>query len=485
MKKTFHLIIFSILSCFALNAVAQTRIMQFPGERPEVEITLDSTIIDLNDSTQQENIIVDSIVIDSAAIARKASGIDSVLLKLRQELESPDFYKIEVDTTIKPVLIPRYFFRPAVFCGYTPNLEKDTIAMVPSCGEDTKYYNWLSREVALNNRMESIKLCYIINNPDKVKYNLKTLPKAPKHFKSIIDPRKSKLTIINQGKDNVADELDELEVERINWIRSFDGAIQFSQAYVSPNWYQGGNNNLNMLINSEYNVKLNEAFYPHLLFETNFKYKLVMNSTPEDEIRSYNISDDIFQINSKFGLKAAKHWYYSVQAQLKTQLFNSYKPNSWDLKSSFMSPGELNVGLGMTYNFVNSKKTVTFDASVSPLSYNLITCISSRMDETSFGIKEGRKAINQYGSSGEGKLKWNISSNISLASRLFVFTNYEYIQGDLENTLAFTINRFLSTQINLHLRYDSSAQQIEGSKWNKLQLKEILSFGFAYKLKNI
>ena len=210
-----------------------------------------------------------------------------------------------------------------------------------------------------------------------------------------------------------------------------------------------------------------------------------MNSTPEDEIRSYNISDDIFQINSKFGLKAAKRWYYSVQAQLKTQLFNSYKPNSWDLKSSFMSPGELNVGLGMTYNFVNSKKTVTFDASVSPLSYNLITCISSRMDETSFGIKEGRKAINQYGSSGEGKLKWNISSNISLASRLFVFTNYEYIQGDLENTLAFTINRFLSTQINLHLRYDSSAQQIEGSKWNKLQLKEILSFGFAYKLKNI
>ena len=31
-----------------------------------------------------------------------------------------------------------------------------------------------------------------------------------------------------------------------------------------------------------------------------------------------------------------------------------------------MSPGELNVGVGMTYNYANPKKTFTLDASISP-----------------------------------------------------------------------------------------------------------------------
>ena len=34
----------------------------------------------------------------------------------------------------------------------------------------------------------------------------------------------------------------------------------------------------------------------------------------------------------------------------KTQLLNSYTPNTYNLNSAFLSPGELNVGLGMPYN---------------------------------------------------------------------------------------------------------------------------------------
>ena len=139
----------------------------------------------------------------------------------------------------------------------------------------------------------------------------------------------------------------------------------------------------------------------------------------------------------------------------------------------------------MTYNYANEKKTFSFDASISPLSYNLKSCINSRMHETDFGIPAGKKTTSDIGSSGEGKLKWQIAHNISLSSRLFVFTDYQYIQGDLENTLSFAINRFLSTQINVNMRYDSSSPRIPGSKWHKFQLKEILSFGFAYSFKNL
>ena len=105
------------------------------------------------------------------------------------------------------------------------------------------------------------------------------------------------------------------------------------------------------------------------------------------------------------------------------------------------------------------------------------------MDETAFGIHEGKKTVSEMGSSGEAKLNWRISHNISLATRLFAFTDYSYFQGDLENTLSFAINRFLSTQINVNLRYDTSVPS--DIKWHKLQLKEILSFGFAYSFKNL
>ena len=111
------------------------------------------------------------------------------------------------------------------------------------------------------------------------------------------------------------------------------------------------------------------------------------------------------------------------------------------------------------------------------------TCLDTRINENDFGIATGRKTVSEMGSSGELKLKWNIAHNISFASRLFAFSDYSYFQGDWENTLAFNINRFLSTQINVNLRYDTSVPS--DVDWHRLQLKEILSFGFSYNFKNL
>lgn len=89
--------------------------------------------------------------------------------------------------------------------------------------------------------------------------------------------------------------------------------------------------------------------------------------------------------------------------------------------------------------------------------------------------------MSQYGSSAELTLRWKMAWNIEYFSRLFLFTNYSYMQGDWENTVTFNISRFLSTKIYAHLRYDSSTPRTEGTRWHQWQLKEILSIGFAYK----
>ena len=80
-------------------------------------------------------------------------------------------------------------------------------------------------------------------------------------------------------------------------------------------------------------------------------------------------------------------------------------------------------------------------------------------------------------------MTWKLAYNITYTSRLFAFTDYSYFQGDWEHTVNFSINRYLSTQIYAHMRYDTSAKRLDDSKWHKFQFKEILSFGLSYSFK--
>lgn len=371
---------------------------------------------------------------------------------------------------------------PAVFDTYH---YLDTLSLEQQSDANTQFgnaYQWLN-DIDFSQRLLSqTRQRYMIDNPEYVRYNLSQLPEPPKMYRAFVDPTTTRIVLEElkvDGKD-LASSLS-ADIERKKWLHTFDASLQFSQAYISPNWYQGGNNNLNMIGQLVYNVKLNPKYYPNLLFETTVQYKLALNSAPDDSIHSINITEDVFQVNSTLGVKAAKRWYYSASLMFKTQLFNSFATNSHEMKSALLSPGELNVGLGMTYNYANKKKTFNFGASISPLTWNMKTCINSRMDETDYGIDLGRNVVHKFGSSAECTLSWKIAYNITYASRLFAFTDYDYVQGDWEHTIDFSINRFLSTRLYVHMRYDTRTDRADdGSRWHKFQLKEIFSFGFAY-----
>ena len=139
----------------------------------------------------------------------------------------------------------------------------------------------------------------------------------------------------------------------------------------------------------------------------------------------------------------------------------------------------------MTYHYENPKKTVALNVSLSPLSWNLRTCINRKLDPVSMSIDNGHRSINEFGSNAEVTFSWKIAYNIHYYTRLFSFTDYEYIQADWEHTLSFDITRFLSTQIYCHMRYDSNTPPCDDSNWKKFQLKEIFSLGFNYKFSSI
>ncbi len=390
-----------------------------------------------------------------------------------------------VDSTliVEDLLLPRTAFMPAIFDTYSLKTNEEAFnPLVERYNDRWDAMTWADRAVARDSRVRAFIQDFMIAHPEQVRYNQATLPRPPKEFKMTVDPEQAKIhvTEFERDKKQMVNLVGEATVKKIHWLKNFDASLQFSQAYISPNWYQGGKSNLNMIANVIYNVKLNPAYHPNLIFETYFAYKLGVNNAPDDEVHDYNISEDLLQINTKFGYKAAKRWYYSLTAQFKTQLLNNYKVNSNVMTASFLSPGDLTVGLGMTYAYENPKKTIQFNASIAPLSYNLKTCVNHKLDPVSFGIEEGRRTKSEYGSSSELTLRWKLAYNIEYFSRLFVFTDYEQLTGDWENTISFNINKFLSTRIFAHLRYQSlKAPEVEG--WRHWQLKEILSIGFSYK----
>lgn len=395
-------------------------------------------------------------------------------------LSNPDSIAYDTLVVIKP--LPDIFFGPVVY---------DTFEFADTASVFTPDYSgypemrWLEEANAQNRTMKRIRRDLFFNHPEKVRYNITLLPEAPKKFHAVVNPEEHTIEIREVAVDvPAASTISSAPVQKRHWIRAFNASLQFSQAYVSPNWYQGGNNNLNMLATLFYNVKLNPEYHPNLLFETTAQYKLGMNSAPDDSVHNYSISEDLFQVNSTFGLKAAKRWYYSLTAQFKTQMLNSYKSNSEDLVSSFLSPAELTVGVGMTYNYANPKKTVTFDASIAPLSYNMKMCRDERLRDAL--IKDGRFVQHHFGSSAELKFFWKICYNIAYTARIFAFTDYDTAYADWENKVTFDINRFLTTQLYVHMRYDSSTPYNEDNgNWKKFQVKEILSIGFSYKFSSI
>lgn len=391
-------------------------------------------------------------------------------------IDHPDFDSIIAHPSRHITVLPREFYTEPVFDTYH---YLDTLTMRPE-RRDSAFadsYRWIDDLSASLLMYNHARQHYMIANPELVRYNLTWLPEPPKHYRAVVNPITTRIEFEEQKVETKPLTPD---IERINWLSRFQASLQFSQAYVSPNWYQGGTKNLNLISSFIYNLKLNQHFYPKYLFDMTVQYKLGLNSAPDDSIRNYNVSEDLFQFNLTAGIKAANRWFYSGNVSFKTQLFNSYPSNSRQMKAAFLSPGELNVGLGMTYNLNNKRKTFSLNLSLSPLSWNMKTCINNRVDETLYGIKPGRNTAHEIGSSLEANLSWKIAYNIVYTSRLFAFTDYDYLQSDWEHTVDFAINRYLSTRLYVHLRYDTSTPRCEDPHWHKFQIKEILSFGFNY-----
>lgn len=379
--------------------------------------------------------------------------------------------EMDNDFVISPLVFERF---------YNPDVDT-TITSSRQSGLQCDY-SWIENAIAKRRNIFENRYRLMVSHPYLVKYNTAQLPSVPQDVTIAADPSRQHLKIEPHKViiDSIDRPADRREIKMHNWLHSVKGSLHFTQAYISDNWYQGGENNLNILGEFKWDFNLNTTLHPNWLFNNTLHYKLGVMRSHNDSLRNYTMSEDLFEFSSQLGYKAMKHWYYSANLLFKTQFFNNYKNNTNDLTASWLSPGELTVGLGMTYSYKDKEGIKSITLSIAPLSYHLKICRDiDRLDPTTFGIAAGHHSKHDFGSNIEGKFKWAITPNIEWISRLYVFTNYKYLQCDWENSLDFTINRYLSTRIFTHLRYDKS--QTWDPDWRFWQFKEILSFGLTYK----
>lgn len=378
------------------------------------------------------------------------------------------------DTTSRYMLMPLVFEKQqSSSCNPKLDGEQTTGLKVEN--------GWITNARRQWNWVNDMRYKLMIEHPELVRYNEQMLPKPPEQVIVETDPSATELTVatgIVNGEQFKP--VDRREVKMHNWLHTFVGSLHGTQAYISNNWYQGGENNLNLLGDIQWDCNLNQKLHPNWLFNNSLHYRLGIATAKGDSLRKYSINEDNFQFNSQLGYKAVKNWYYSATLLFKTQFLNNYITNTRTLAASFLSSGELNVGLGMTYNYKDQDGYKVLTLSIAPLSYDMKICRDIiNIDPTKFGIEAGHHTKHSFGSNFEMKFEWKITPSISWKTRVYAFTDYKYVQGDWENTFSFSVSSHLNTQIFTHLRYDKSRPWNED--WKYWQFKEILSFGLTYK----
>ncbi len=290
-------------------------------------------------------------------------------------------------------------------------------------------------------------------------------------------PRKQRMTDLINDKGWTDPNVDQhLVIRKPNfWTRTANVSLQFTQNYISSNWYKGGESNNSML--SSLDISLNYNDQQRIQFDNRLEWKLGFVTSRSDSIHKYKPNSDLLRLTSKLGLKAFSSWFYTIQAEFSTQIFSNYNTNSHDVTSSFMAPGYLKLDLGMDYK--KNLNNLTFSAVISPLSYKLTYVDNDKVDVTKFGVEEGKKSKNDIGSNLQINSKWTIIPEIVWESRLSYFTTYKRAEAEWENTFNFQLNRYLSTKLFVHARFDDGVEKDEDDD-SYFQLSELLSFGLSY-----
>lgn len=289
-----------------------------------------------------------------------------------------------------------------------------------------------------------------------------------------------------------------------NWKTAGNASLQFTQGYVSPNWYKGGESNFALLAAADYTFNYSKE---KLTWDNLLEGKLGFVTTPSDVCHNYMTNTDYLKLTSKVGYKAGGNWFYTLQAQGQTQFCPGFKSNTEGEISKFFSPAYLTVSLGMDWK--KSTENIDYTVFLGPVAYSLkyvndplrgwdnngdFIGNEGKIDGTQFGLYAGEFNAYDLGASAKGRMVWKICPILTWTSQATYFSplynvgkkdakghHSGYTTIDWENTLDMPLNKYFSTKVFTHLRFDDSVGSVnKNNDWGYFQFTELLSFGLSY-----
>jgi len=228
-------------------------------------------------------------------------------------------------------------------------------------------------------------------------------------------------------------------------------------------------------------LEANYADLKSIQFDNYIEAKIGLNTVSSDSLRNLNVSTDQLKMVTKLGVKMHNDFYYSLSGEFTTQFLNNYKANTMTLKSSFMSPAKLFIGLGVDYKKADKKKGYNLSVLLTPLTYKMSYLYDNvNLNTSSYGIDKGKHFGHELGSKLTSSLTWKFSDQIQWKSNYYYYTDFTYTDTDWENTLDMSLSRNLTASIYLHLKMDDRLDRDPGE--SLIQMQELFSFGLAYRL---
>lgn len=192
-------------------------------------------------------------------------------------------------------------------------------------------------------------------------------------------------------------------------------------------------------------------------------------------------SDDQIELNSKFGYRAGKNWFYTALLSFKSQFANGYGyPEDVKTKiSGFMAPGYLNLSLGMDY-----KPTDGFSLLLAPISSKMTFVMDETLADAGVYAPMGQSFREEFGGYIKIAYKKEILKNVLLDTSVDFFSNYvenpQYVDVHWDLLLTFKVNDYISASLMTQLIYDYDIKFGPEPGEAKVQFKELFGLGLGY-----
>ena len=450
--------------------------------RPNMPV--DSTALIMEQVKAMTNMISARAIID-AQLVKSVFSDTAIVNKYNRLLDkmvkeyTVDVASVNVDDTV--VVNPLYFrlFAPLVlYKSPVSNVMAVDKASGLTADDSLRIAAMTSgRDLRLLSELDRILLSTYLETPTKVVMTEEVLKANQSVSEETLKnaSNNAKLTvqtaIVNPLADVTQAELaTDMVVHKPNfWKTKGTFSTQMTESFFSPNWYQGGVNNVNLLSSMTFEANYNNK--KKVQWDNKMEARLGFYKNEGAEMQS---NQDLLRLTSKLNLKAIRNWNYTVEAQSNTQMMNHYNGDN-TLKSKFLAPVDASLTVGM--DFKKSFKKGSVSIFPGPLSYKM-TYVAVPDLATRYGIEEGKQSRHDIGSKLQVDFNYKLSNNISYKTRFYYYTPYDYVQVDWENTFNFQVSKYLSATMFFHTRFDDHVQR--NDKWGYFQFKEYLTFGLNY-----